>query len=305
MSEQPNQKHNDEETMPIRHTVGPYTCMRVLGYSSNDHIYHAVNKSGQSVALRVFHIQSGDRDEIMTDCQRELEIIQQAVAPNLVELLDYGTDDNQLYIAMSLMQGSSLEARFNHAYSENPQLSPPSLGEIATLLERLADALDNLHVQGIMHGQVEPRNILFDESGDGYLADVGLTKILKVLYRMDTTNTLTISPYTPPEVWHGENPVPSSDQYALACLAYELTTGRRPFQSTSIFKLMQAHLDHVVTAPHHVNNELPADLAIPFWQAMAKPSDNRFPHCFAFVQAYRKAIIGYEGIPTNFFTKTL
>jgi serine/threonine protein kinase len=203
------------------------------------------------------------------------------------------------------MQGGSLADRLKYRRVKSDHginIPLPSPGEVVEMLERVADALDGLHSEDMVHGQVEPRNIMFDEHGLAYLADIGLTRLLKIIYSLDATNSFNTNKYTAPELWDGQRPLPATDQYSLACIAYELITGRPPFDAPTIFGLMKQHTDDVVLPPHYVRDGIPADLALPFWQAMAKPPERRYHNIYAFVEEVRQAVADKEGSPTGFFT---
>jgi serine/threonine protein kinase len=154
----------------------------------------------------------------------------------------------------------------------------------------------------IVHGQISAGSIMFNEKGDAFLSDVGLTRIMKIIYRLEFTSSFNMNKYSAPELWEGERPSPATDQYAVACLVYELLTGKAPFDDTSIYHLMQAHTNDVATPPHYLRKELPSDLAMVFWQALAKPVDRRYPSIAALLEALESALEDKLGQPTDFFT---
>lgn len=293
-----------DDTRPMRRNFGPYTCTKLLGLSSNNTVYYALHQtSGKMVALRVMPIIKGDKAAVLRACEEQLALFSQIDSPYIVPIEDYGHDNDSLYIAMRVMKGGSLEARLKRHYDLGSAQRPlPSIGETAVLLERIALALDELHLQGIVHGQVDPHNILFDGDGLAYLADVGLSRLLKLIYGLETTNSFHMSKYAAPELWDGHRPQPATDQYSLACIIYELLTGRAPFESPTIYKLMQQHMNDVALPPHYVRKDLPSTLALPFWQALAKPPEKRHKNVGAFYDDFQAAITGHEGQPTGFFT---
>jgi len=300
---------SDQSLAPIGRTFGHYSCLRVLGASGNNAVYTALHQgTGRLVALRALTVNQANRDEALEACQSEVARFSGYAIPNVVQIEDYGIEGSTLYIAMRVMKGGSLQDRLKSMHRKiEAGLEPilPSPGEVLAVIERLTEAMDSLHGHGMVHGQVEPRNILFDDSGLAYLSDVGLTRLLKIIYSLETTNSFSTTQYTAPEIWDGHRPIPATDQYALACIAYELMTGKVPFEAPTIYGLMRQHADEVVLPPHYIRHGLPSDLAIPFWQAMAKNPEKRFANLRAFLEDLRLSIQGSEGTATGFFALDL
>jgi serine/threonine protein kinase len=296
----------EEATRPLRRTFGPYSCIKVVGMSANNTVYYALHQgTGKLVALRALHVTHQNADAAIKACLAELEKFAQLDTPNIVPIEDYGSDGTVVYLVMRVMKNGSLQDRLKHRAHQaevNHDIPLPSAGEVLAMLDRLAQALDDLHVRDMVHGQVEPRNILFDDMGQAYMADIGLTRLMKIIYSLDATNSFTMNRYSAPELWDGQRPMPATDQYSLACIAYELMTGRPPFDAPTIYGLMKQHNDDVALPPHYVRETLSPDLALPFWQALAKPTDKRFASVRAFVEELRVTLAGREGEPTGFFT---
>jgi serine/threonine protein kinase len=300
---------SDQPNAPIGRTFGPYSCLRVLGAAGNNAVYLALHQgSGHLVALRALTVNHDNRDQALEACKTEVARISTYSIPNVVQIEDYGIEGSTLYIAMRVMKGGSLQDRLKAMRRKiEAGMEPllPSPGEVIAVIERLADALDSLHRHDMVHGQVEPRNILFGASGLAYLSDVGLTRLHKIIYSLDKTNSFSTTQYTAPEIWDGQRPIPATDQYALACIAYELMTGKAPFEAPTIYGLMRQHTDEVVLPPHYIRRGLPSDLAIPFWQAMAKSPEKRFASLRAFLDDLRLSVQGNEGTATGFFALDL
>jgi serine/threonine protein kinase len=300
---------SDQPIAPTGKTFGPYSSLRTLGASNNNAVYMALHQgTGRLVALRALTVNHDNREQALEACKTEVARFAAYSIPNVVQIEDYGIEGSTLYIAMRVMKGGSLQDRLKAVQRKVDAGSAPILpspGEVVAVVERLAQALDGLHGHGMVHGQVEPRNILFDDSGLSYMSDVGLTRLLKIIYSLETTNSFSTTKYTAPELWDGKRPSPATDQYALACIAYELMTGKAPFEAPTIYGLMRQHTDEVALPPHYIRRGLPADLAIPFWQAMAKLPEKRFPNLRAFLDDLRTTIQGNEGTATGFFALDL
>lgn len=283
---------------------GPYIAGDLMNLGVKSALYTAQHEAtGQQVALRVLAITARDTNNVIEQCADVLSQVRQIEAPHLVPVLDYGTEGTLVYIAMELMEHHTLYERmvqrhFGNETHKAPQRPAPA--EVLAIVQRMAVVLDAIHQSGWVHGQLDPRSIFFNAEGEAFLADIGLSRLTKILYKLDDSNSFNINKYSPPEVWEGKRIVSASDQYALACIAYELLTGQAPFESSSVFKLMEAHRNDVVQPPHVLHDDLPGKLALVFWQALAKPPERRFASVTAFAQALAQALHGHEGASTGF-----
>lgn len=291
---------------------GPYLTQGPLGRPTSDgqtSMFIATHQeTGSRVALRVLPLQTTNIEVVVKECETALSTLRQMVIPHSVKIEDYGHTPEAVYVAVSLMTGGTLQQRMLHnGIGMEPDDGPtlPSAGDVLQLAERVCEALQAMHDQDMIHGQIEPRNIMFDEDGDAYVSDIGLMRLIKILYNLDTTNSLSVSKYTPPELWQGEKPDARSDQYTLACLLYELLTGQAPFNSASIFALMKSHTNDDVKPPHLLRKDLPAELAVVFWQALAKPPSKRHRSIMSFYDELETALSGQWGDPTDFFTEVI
>jgi serine/threonine protein kinase len=295
-------------TKPVSKNFGPYKTIKLIGSGGQSAVYSAIHEQTQvMVVLRVMTVMHRNSDKAIQDCEAVLAEVKNLNIPHIVAIEDFGHDDGVLYIAMTVLKGGTLLERMRRRYIGNPDQDSqlPSANEVLKMTEPMAIALDALHAEGLVHGQLEPDNIMFDEHGQAFLADIGLTRLTKILYRLEATNSFNMSKYSAPELWDGYRPSASTDQYALACIIYELLTGQAPFNAPSIFDLMQAHANEIAPPPHYVHEGLPGSLAMIFWQALAKPVDRRFPNIITLYENLRESLEKSEDEPTNFFTFTL
>ncbi len=285
---------------------GSYITLKNIGGSDHSTVYAAMHEpTGQKVALRVLTITAKDVNDALIECLDILYDLSTLQIPNAVQIHDFGNDGETLYIAMSVLNGGTLFDRIRVRMLRTTPPTLPSIEDVLTLVDRMSLALDTLHQMGMIHGQIQPHSIMFDDRGDSLLADIGLTRILKVIYNLDATNSFNMTQYSPPELWVGVRPSPATDQYAFACLIYQLLTGVLPFKGTSIFALMQAHTNDVAAPPHYIRDSLPDDLAMVFWRALAKPIDKRYPNMRSFYQDLQRCLSDYPIQETDFFTFSL
>ena len=157
-------------------------------------------------------------------------------------------------------------------------------------LEQAAVALDRAHQRGVIHRDIKPGNLLVADDGTIRVTDFGIA-------RAANNNTLTAdgtilgsSGYMAPEQARGEPARSASDRYALACVAFELLTGRRPFERDNPTAEAAAHATEVPPWPRRVDMRLPATLDGVFARALAKTPGDRYPTCAELVADIRWAL---------------
>src|SRR6266511_1030767 len=126
---------------------------------------------------------------------------------------------------------ASIRTRFEHE----------ALAAALSWLEQAAAALDSAHRSGVVHRDVKPGNFLLDPSGALKVADFGIASTAGMESLTMTGTVLGTAGYLSPEQAQGERASAASDRYALAGVAFELLTGRRPFESDSPTAEAAAH----------------------------------------------------------------
>lgn len=191
-----------------------YRLGPLLGRGGSGEVFRA-RRGLQQVALKRLRACDGQEGERLG---REIEVYRKLDHPHIVRLLDAGPG----YLAMELMTGGNLRQRLGTAYS------PQRAGE---LLGPLFAAVHYAHAQGVVHRDLKPENILFDGSGCLKIADFGLAKSIDSSTLTDTGVVQGSPAYMAPEQIQGASRDPRSDQYALGILAYQVLSGRLPFEA--------------------------------------------------------------------------
>ena len=190
--------------------------------------------------------------------------------PNLVKLLEFGRDGAKLFLSTELLEGASLRVVLDDNASE-----PLAYHEVLGVLRAVGDALNYAHVKGIVHGDVRPENVFVTSSY--------LVKLLGLLPCSEPRPAA----FFVEDPDNGNRPHPSDDVYGLACLAYELLTGRHPYNGNSPLEALAAGL-----APQPV-----PDLSTLRWQALSRGLALRRERRTASVPEFL-AGIGVTGVET-------
>ncbi len=150
------------------------------------------------------------------------------------------------------------------------------------------------HDKQIIHRDIKPANFLLGSWRDStvpdlLLADFGIAAIMNATTSAEIRGTPA---YMAPEQWEG-HPVPATDQYALAVMAYNLLTGHTPFKGNE-HQLMYNHLHVQPQPPSTLNPRISLDIDAVILKALEKKSEDRFPSVLVFAQAFQKALGGDE-----------
>jgi serine/threonine protein kinase len=155
----------------------------------------------------------------------------------------------------------------------------------------------------VIHRDIEPANIMFDDQGKSFVVDLGSRNCL-------TDDRLTESGGavgTPicRQQWRSEKLTPAADQYALAVTIYHLMTGRLPFEATTPYGMLHKHLNETPTAPQTYREDVSDALARVMDRALEKRPEDRYETVTAYANAFAGAVLEQAGSQTGFFTKPI
>jgi serine/threonine protein kinase len=214
---------------------GVYRLGRLLGEGGMGKVYEAVHEiMGRSVAIKVIHPQITSANNNATRFYQEIRALAKLNHPNIVVIHDAGTVRRRHYYAMELLAGPSLKARVD---TEKRLREKEALDIVAAT----ARALGHAHAKKIVHRDVKPENIIFDENGLPKLTDFGL-----VMHQDKDHLTLTQEGYVvgsfnyaSPEQFNGERDIDGrSDIYSLGATLYYALTGHTVYSGNSPQEIM-------------------------------------------------------------------
>lgn len=275
---------------------GRFVVERELGRGGMGRAWKAMDKVlKRNVVVKIPHPALLMDEQFRRRFQREVKRLIELRHPNVVRVQDTGSHRGLPYVVLEYLGGGNLASRLRKATSSGGKLS---FQRIVEKLLPIAGALDFMHKQDVIHRDVKPENILFDEHGYPFLADFGIAKALT-----GDTQQLTgtgLSPGTPaymaPEQATGKHLSGAADQYALGIVLYEITTGTLPFSAdTPMEALIQKH--SVVPEPVHERNpEVPQPAAFAIGRALSKDPGARHPSCTSFLESVLRGLRG-EALP--------
>ena len=184
------------------------------------------------VAVKTLNIDVLQRDDSLKILQREARKAQGLAHPNIVRVHDFDRDGSTLFLTMELLEGTSLDA----ILQKNGLQGTPLAG-VLPILRQIVSALQFAHGEGIVHSDLKPANIIVLPNGRVKVIDFGISRAIpnpnQLTSELTTFDVQALGAMTPayasPEMIDGLDPDPRDDVFALACIIYELLTGRHPF----------------------------------------------------------------------------
>jgi len=265
---------NREMEMLLRaETAGEYEVLREIGRGAMGVVYLAREIAlARDVAMKVLPPQMTFGPGAVSRFRREARTAAALEHPSIVPVYRVTPGGRLFWYTMKYLEGRSL----GDVLKEQTRLP---LAPAITILERVASALDYAHQRHVIHRDVKPGNVMLETHGHVIVTDFG---IAKETAGGPASEAIVGTPlYMSPEQCQGGTLTGASDQYALGVLAYQMLTGRLPFDGSSIVELLQKH---VVEAPPPLP-ELPRHVEQAIARALAKNPRDRFPSVTAFVRA--------------------
>src|SRR3954467_10658926 len=245
---------------------------------------------GRLVAVKVLSPALAAEPDARARFQREGRAVARVSDhPNVVTIYDIGESDGQAFITMEYFPGGTVSDRLK---SETPVPLPT----VVRWLEEAASALDHAHAAGIVHRDVKPANLLLDGNGRLAVGDFGIARIAAEAGVTTTGTVLGTAAYLSPEQALGQRATPASDRYALAVVAFELLTGRKPFQAEHVAGQARAHVESAPPAASALAPGLSAGVDRALWRGMEKEPEHRWPTAGTMVEALDDAL-GDEAEP--------
>ncbi|MEL7644870.1 MAG: bifunctional serine/threonine-protein kinase/formylglycine-generating enzyme family protein [Anaerolineaceae bacterium] len=257
---------------------GKYEIINELGRGGFGIVYKAKDVTlDRVVALKVLHPQLSTDEKFIQLFQREARSLAKIDHPNVVTIHEIGEINGQVFIAMRYLAGGSLSGRM-----KREGLLPHD--EVFRIITEVADGLDAVHKCGIIHQDVKPGNILFDEDGRAVIADFSIARVAQMTTQVSSPESMGFvggSPsYMAPEMWEGSLVTPAADQYSLACVLCELLLGKKLFEGETTAKIMHKHF-----TPVSLPESLAPGLRTTLLKALAREPEHRFADMEAFLQA--------------------
>ena len=251
-------------------------------------VYLATQESlGRDVVLKTLNMVDSESTEFQERFMNEARIVASLRHPHIITIYDIGAADEALYIAMEYIDGGDLKSRLKGPL-------PPIV--CLELLLKIGSALELAHMEGTIHRDVKPANILFRMDGTPLLSDFGIAKQVKLDAELTSTGTILGSPfYMSPEQSEGKQVDGRTDIYSLGVIFYETLTGERPYDGDSAIKIIMQHLQAPLPKlPKELSRFQPLLTSM-----MTKDRNKRLASATSLVSKVKRLLEKEDGSPSN------
>jgi serine/threonine-protein kinase len=271
-----------------------YRVIRLVGRGGMGTVYEATQlRLNKRVAIKVLAREQSSNEEALARFRREAEVTSQLGHPHIVQVNDFGsTPSGEPYLVMEFLEGEDLDQRIRRARS----LPLPTA---ANIIKQIASALSSTHARGIVHRDLKPANVfLMEVEGESdfvKIVDFGISKVRAASLRLTGASAVIGTPnYMSPEQAAGQIEAVDhrTDQWSLACIAYEMLTGRGPFLGETIHSLLYQVINQEPPPLTSLNRAVPPEIEKIVARGMSKQSADRFPTISAFSRAFTAAAAG-------------
>lgn len=276
--------------------IGKYRLQERLGGRERVEVWKALDQETQRlVALYLVRADPKGDPGFVPRFLRESKLLAALLHPNIARIQDtqlFHAPTGMLefiYLVMEYINGPRLAQYIDNGRADG---ALPPAADVVHLINAVGKAIDYAHSAGIIHGNLQPDNILFNKLNTlhNHLGEPVITGFGNAKFLGATPSTLALwgltSPlYLSPEQSRGYAPAASSDIYALGAILYELYTGKPPFQGHNVSSIMLQQAHEAPAPPALINTAISPALSAIILQCLEKNPQQRFPKATALAQA--------------------
>ncbi len=277
--------------MAIPTKFGRYEIKSELGRGGMATVYRAYDPLfDREVALKVLPREMLHDPQFRSRFDRELKIVAGLEHPAIVPVYDVGEEDGQPYFVMRYMNGGSLAGEIEKGRF--------SIEDAARIIEKVAHGLAYAHKKGVVHRDLKPDNILFDDTGAPFISDFGVAKLTESASSLTGSGVIGTPAYMSPEQAQGVEIDSRSDVYGLGVIVYQMLSGQQPYIADTPMGVVVKHITEPVpeilktlpTLPHEVDKLIKT--------SMAKDKTKRYATAVDLSKALNVVAFGTEGNAT-------
>lgn len=256
-----------------------YDLLGTLGKGGMGNVYKAMDKRlNREVAFKILDATSDE--EAIKRFYMEAQAMKELDHQNVVHVFDFGQQNNQLFIAMTYVEGTNL----SEILRNKEQLS---FEAIEVIIRQIARGLLYAHNKGIIHRDIKPSNIMLTRDNRVYIMDFGISYIQEMAKERLTRTGMTMGTpeYMSPEQCHGDSVTLQTDIYSMGVILYEMTCGRLPFEGAKPIEIALKHVQEQPPAPEQFRPDMPPGLSKLILKCLKKKLNERFHDMQEFLDA--------------------
>ncbi len=254
--------------------LGEFRIEKKIGEGGMGTVFSAVHPMiAKRAAIKILKHQLCRDKNMIERFIDEARAVNQIGHPNIVDIFAFGEmPDGRRYLAMEWLRGETLRERIRRG--------PMSITQMARVIRPLARALEAAHDKQVIHRDLKPENVFLVEVPHDEphvkLLDFGIAKLANEKSSIDTEHQILGTPtyMSPEQARNADDAGPMSDVYSLGAIAFELLTGRPPFQNRGTIEMVTAHLEEMPVSPSSIVDEIPDEIDRLLLEMLAKnPAD--------------------------------
>jgi serine/threonine protein kinase/tetratricopeptide (TPR) repeat protein len=266
--------------------LGNYELRERLGRGGMAEVYKAY-QSGMDrfVAVKVMLGHLASDESFIERFKREAQAVGKLRHPHIVQIFDFGIENDVYFMAMEFIQGRTLKD-YMHQHKRLP------VQEALHIMRQLADGLDYAHKAGMIHRDLKPANVMFinEEKQEVVVTDFGIARIMGAAGLTGTGMAVGTPAYMSPEAGRGEQTDERADIYALGIMLYEMVTGQTPYDADTPLAVIMKHINAPLPTRKDFGDIIPESVEKLVLKCIAKEPEDRFASSGDFRDAIDKVI---------------
>lgn len=252
-------------------TLGDYDIYGELGRGGMAAVYLALDLSlNRKVAIKTMLPDLVGKTGMVDRFKREAQTAAGLSHPHIIQIFGVKQTKNLVYFVMKYIEGRSLESVIIERGKLDVDLT-------RVILSQVGGALAFAHRKGVVHRDMKPANIMLEEDGWAIVTDFGIAKVQEAQNLTATGTAIGTPHYMSPEQFHNKAVTGASDQYSLGIVAYEMLTGKKPFDGATYAEIITQHLFEPPPDLRTVRPDIPPNIADAIMRMMSKDAGVRFP----------------------------
>ena len=294
----PDLQSSSDSTHTFNVQITRYHIEANIGTGGMARVYRARDTVlDRTVAVKILHDHLSSDEVFRSRFEREAKFLAGLQHPNVIQIYDYAvveaSEGHLCYMVMTYLPNPPLKDIIDELHAKGERLEDQ---RVLQIINEVGSALQYAHKLGMVHRDVKPANILFDEHDRAILSDFGIARLVENSQLTQENVTIGTPDYMSPEQASGLKVDARTDIYALGVIMYEMLAGNPPFEGNTNFSVLLKHLQEPVprlTDFDHIDN---AELDAVISHALAKDADDRYQSVGAMVEELQQVLEGSQVI---------